>query len=371
LDIARQGYTDQQILDILFAKKGSRKVKFRYDLLDKNNQKITELKSVISGEVSFNSLAEIKRTAKFVLKEDEKIDWLNDRIQPFVLFKMPDGNWAEFSMGIFMLSSPKRVYENNTITRRIDAYDLSLILKQDKFTDRYSIGRGAKYYDAIIKILASAGINISDINIQQTNKVLDRDLEFEIGTEKKTAINQLLNEINYTSLFVDENGIFTSYQYVSPSDRESEITYQDDQYSVLYPNIEEELDLFDVANVFSVVVTNPDTVPLTYTYENDNPNSITSTVNRNRKIVDYREIDNISDLNTLENYVKRIAFEASQIYTHLIFNTAIMPIHGYSNILNLKDTKMDINDKYSETSWRMYLETGGKMEHTVRKVVSV
>ena len=369
--IARQSYTKKQILDMLFAKTGSRKVAFRYDLLDRDNQKITELKSVISGEVSFNSLAEIKRTAKFKIKEDEQIDWLNDRIQPFILFKMPDNNWVEFSMGIFIMSSPTRVYEDNVIVRNVDAYDLSLILKQDKFTDRYSIGKGVRYYDVIIKILTGSGININDINIQQTNKVLDRDIEFEIGTEKKIAINQLLTEINYTSLFVDENGIFTSYQYISPSERESEITYKDDEFSVLYPDIQQELDLFDVANVFTVVASNPDTLPLSYTYTNDNANSITSTVSRQRKIVDYREIENISDMNTLENYVKRIAFEASQIYGHVTFNTAIMPVHGYSNVLNLKNTKMGINDKYSETSWRIPLEAGGKMQHTARKVVNV
>lgn len=371
--IARNGYTDRQILDMLFAKSGSRKIKFRYDLLDKNNQKITELKCVMSGEVSFNSLAEIKRTAKFKIKEDEQIqmDWLNNRIQPFVLLKMPDNNWVEFSMGIFMLSSPTRVFENNVIVRNVDAYDLGLVLKQDKFIDRYSISRNVRYYDAIIKILISTGISIDDIDIQYTNKVVDRDIEFEIGTEKKQAINQLLNEINYTSLFVDENGIFTAYQYISPTDRDIEITYQDDQFSVLYPDIQEELDLFDVGNVFTVVASNPDTVPLNYTYINDNPDSILSTMNRDRKIVDYREIENISDMNTLENYTKRIAFEASQIYGHVTFNTAIMPIHGYFNVLFLKDTKMNINDKYSETSWRIPLETGGKMQHVVRKVVNV
>jgi hypothetical protein len=371
LIIARQGYTEKEILDVLFAKKNSRTIRFRYDLLNKNNQRIAELKSVISGEVSFNSLAEIHRTAKFQLKEDKQIDWLNDRIQPFVLFEMPDGKRIEFSTGIFMLSSPTRVFVNNIILRNVDAYDLGLILKQDKFTDRYAIGRGAKYHDAIIKILTSAGIDIDNINIQYTNKVIDRDIEFEIGTEKKIAINQLLTEINYTSLFVDENGIFISYQYISPSDREAEITYRDDQFSVLYPDIEEELDLFDVANVFTVVASNPDTLPLSYTYVNDNPESITSIISRNRKIVDYREIENISDMNTLKNYVKRIAFEASQVYGHVTFNTAIMPIHGYINVLNLKDTKLGINDKYSETSWRIPLETGGIMRHTVRKVVNV
>ena len=45
--------------------------------------------------------------------------------------------WIEWPLGVFLLSSPTRKDENKQIKRSIEAYDSSLILKEDKFIDRY------------------------------------------------------------------------------------------------------------------------------------------------------------------------------------------------------------------------------------------
>jgi len=160
LDLAINGYTEQEVIDQLHGKKGSRGlVKIRYDLLNRQDVKLGEL-AVQSGRVSMNSLAEIKRTALFELTEQEArdVDWLNDRIRPVFCLQMPDGGTAEWPLGVFLLSSPTRKDENKQIKRSIEAYDSSLILKEDKFIDRYVIEAGTKYIDAIIDILNAAGI---------------------------------------------------------------------------------------------------------------------------------------------------------------------------------------------------------------------
>lgn len=78
---------DSQVKDALHGRHVSPVFKFRYDLLDKNEVKKAELTNVVSGEVSMSSLAEIKRTARFRIEDVGNIDWLSDRIQPFVLLK--------------------------------------------------------------------------------------------------------------------------------------------------------------------------------------------------------------------------------------------------------------------------------------------
>ncbi len=369
MNIARQGYTEQEILNALFAVSGSRTLKFRYDLLDKNENKIGILDNVMSCNINYDSLADIKRTARFELKDTCEIDWLNEKIQPFVLLRMLDGNWVEFSQGIFLLPTPRRHHNGSFISRSIEAYDGNLILNNDKFLKRYTISSGISYYDAIVQIIKSAGI--SKINIEYTDKVLDRDLEFEIGDTKLTRVNELLEAINYVQLHVDENGYFTSYKYISPSDRIPEITYRDDKQSVIIPDVEEEIDIFNVANSWVCVASNPESEPLVSTYENNNPDSKTSIINRGMRIVDYRTIDEIADQYTLNDYVSRIAYEASQIYGNIDFKSAVMPIHGYSNVLNFNYSGLSINDKYSEVSWSMPLTAGGQMNHRIRKVVSI
>jgi hypothetical protein len=276
--------------------------------------------------------------------------------------------WIEFPLGIFLLSSPTRKDSNNNIYREVEAYDGLLILRDDKFDSRYTVPAGTNYRQAVIDILASAGI--TKHNIEQTDKVLPVDMEFAPGTEKLEAINALLQAINYTPLYVDVYGYFTSMTYRSPSIRAAEYTYKDDELSIVYPGMEERLDLFNVPNKWVVVCSNAEQ-SLMSSYTNSNPNSPTSTVNRGRTIVDYREVTDIADQQSLDAYVQRIAFEASQVYGKLTFETALNPLHDYMDVLEIDYSPLGIKGKYVETGWTMPLKAGARMKHEVRKVVSI
>jgi hypothetical protein len=368
-NLAISGYTKQQVVDALHGKYRPRNIKFRYDLLDKNEVKKSTLSTVASGEISMQYMSDIKRTAKFKIKEDSYINWLSDRIQLFYMLQMHDLNWIEWSLGIFLLSSPTRVEENNKIYREVEAYDGLQVLKDDKFSERYTITTGTNYYQAILSILQSAGI--TKFNIQQATQVLTTDREYEIGTPKLKVINELLADLNYTPIWVDEVGFYTSSLYVNPSVRALDYAYEDDELSIICNGLKDTVDTFAVPNKWTRVVSNAETAPLVSTYTNNNPSSPTSTVNRGRTIVDYQKIDSIADQTSLDAYVKRLAFEASQIYGYINFETAIMPIHSYNDVLQIKYSSLNINDKYSETGWSMPLKVGGKMKHECRRVVSI
>lgn len=393
LDLARGGFTHEHIKAALHS--SNRQIDFRYELLDKQNRRKRDLGNVTSAEVSQSMLAQIKRTARFSLIEDgQEIDYLNDRIKPYMKLYIPPGKilareyaffshiqgiesrriainqntgWVEFPLGVFLLSSPTRKDELASVHRDIEAYDLLLILRDDKFLDRHTILEGTLYYDALTAILASAGITY--YNIEQSDKVLPRTLEFEPGTEKLLAINELLSQLNFTPLFVDEDGYFVSRSYTSPADRAADYEYIDDNFSITLVGAEEELDTINIPNVFRVVRTNEEEEPMTSTYINDNPESKLSTVSRGRSIVDHREIDNIADQEALDAYVERVAFEASQVYGRIVFKSALVPIHGYANVLRLRYQNLKIDGKYLELKWSMKLEVGGEMEHELRQVV--
>jgi hypothetical protein len=369
LTLGNEKYTAQQVKDALHGKYTSPVFKFRYDLLDKNEVKKAVLTNVISGEIEMSSLADIKRTAKFRIEDVGNIDFLSDRIQPFALLRMSDGGFYEFPLGVFLLSTPTRKDEGGRIYRDIEAYDGLVILRDDKFDSRYVISAGTKYYDAIKTLLNGAGV--TKLNIEQSDLTLPNAVDFEAGKEKLFAINELLRQINYTPIHVDVNGFYTSFPYRSPSLRAAEYLYKDDSLSVTYNGMEEELDLFNVPNKWVVVRTNAEETPLYSVYTNTNANSVTSTVSRGRTIVDYREIDNIAGQSSLDSYVERIAFEASQIYGRLTFETGLMPFHDYADVLDIDYSPLGIRDKYAEVSWTLPLDINGRMKHEVRKVVSI
>lgn len=355
---------DKNIINMLHSNRG---ISFRYDLLNYNETKIGELTS-LGGNLGLNSLAQIKRKGKFEFKENElnDVDWLNDRVQPVFILN----NQYEFKLGVFMISSPSRSLKSKHIYREVDCFDTSLILLEDKFDTRYRIVKDTNYITAINQIIGGAGI--WKTNIPYMDVKLKTDREFEIGTSRLEAVNYLLQEINYTSIWVDELGSFTSNPYILPTDRLVEYSYKNNEMSIILSDSSvEEMDLFSVPNKFVIVASNPETESLVSRYTNDNAGSPTSTINRRRIIVDYREVDDIANQEILDEYTRRIAYEASNVYGKFVFSTAIMPHHSYMDALFCEHNDMNVKNKYIETSWEMDLKAGGKMRHSGRKVIQL
>ena len=299
---------------------------------------------------------------------------IKEVIKSNTIYQNLPGQWLEYPLGIFLLSSPERIEEGDQVYRDIEAYDGTIILDQDKFIERYIVKAGSRYDQAVIKILEEAGI--TKYNIEQSNKVLSNDIEYEPGTPKIEAINDLLNSINYTPIWVDGWGYFTSSKYIAPSDRSIDYEYLDNELSVIENGISEEYDLFNVPNKWLVTYENVDggedeKVFLQSSYENKNPENPTSTVNLGRVIVDYRQVEDIADQSALDEYVKRIAFEASQIYGKIKFTTAVMPFHSYMDIIRIRNITLGLDANYTETSWKIPLEVGGRMVHEGRRVVNI
>lgn len=346
----------------------TREIKFRYELLDKNDLYLGTIDS-ISGSVAFNSLAEnIKRTARFEIKENvfKDVDYLNDRVRPIIIL---DG--VEYEMGVFLIPSPSRKKRDGGIYREIEGYDVTQIILEDKVTDRYVIFKNTNYVKAITQLINSSRIH--RVSIPANPATLTRDREFEIGTSKLRIINELLQEINYTSLWTDRHGIVRADKYLLPSQKEIDFIYKtgDENELLVKDSLSEEVDLFNVPNVFVIVATNAEDESLVSKYENSHPASPTSTIIRNRNIVDFREISDIASQAVLDSYVKRIAYQASDTYSKVEFDTLINPKHEYGNGIYLRDEKLGIDNKFVETSWEIEMQVGGKMKHQARRVVLI
>ena len=70
MNLARDGYTHEQVKQMLHMAHGSRNIRFRYDLLDQQDNFIAELDTVEGGDIEFSAFSDIKRTAKIQLRED-------------------------------------------------------------------------------------------------------------------------------------------------------------------------------------------------------------------------------------------------------------------------------------------------------------
>lgn len=366
LDLSQNGYTYKEVKNRLIS---NCKIKFEYDLLDKSEKKIGTLDNV-ECSISFESEAEIKKSANIIVNEREykNIDFLNERIRPVFCLEM-DQQWIKWNQGIFLLSSPERVEKDGDIYRDIEAYDGLLVLKEDKVDNRYLIKAGSFYTEEIRELILSSGI--TKISIQESSLALSVDKEYEIGTSKLKIINDLLLSINYYSLFVDNNGFYTARKYTDPQKREYEFEYLTDKNSITTYGSSEVLDLFGVPNKFVRYVENPESGYLISTFINDKASNKLSTVSRGRNITDIASVNDIADQETLDEYVKRIANEKSQVFGGYRFSSLIMPHHTFLDCLRVRNDELGISEKVIETAWSMDLKVDALMQHTCKKVVEL
>ncbi|WP_069999450.1 hypothetical protein [Cellulosilyticum sp. I15G10I2] len=336
-----------------------RAIDFKYHLLDKNNNLIKPLFNIESCTITYSSLFTLKSTANLKMKNDNSIDFMNDRIK--VICRL---NNIDYPLGIYIITSPNKDKNEDLIYRDIYAYSPIVLLQRDKMQTRYFLPQGSNIIAEVKRLLGTHSYNIEEGTfISAINK------EFEVGTPIIEIINDLLSSINYTSLYVDVNGVFSAKKYVLPSDRNIEIEYKEGKGSILHKTVREDMDLFNIPNIFIRYTNNPNiNPPLIARYENNRVDSLTSTVNTSPN-VDAQEVVDVVDINVLQDICKKDAYNASQIYSHLEFESAINPVHSYLNCLYVKYG--DIDNKYIETSWEIECRVGGRMKHIARRVVNI
>lgn len=336
--------------------------RFEYLLYDKDGVFKRKLHCVMGAEVSYSSLGRLKQSATVTMTDfDDGVDFLNDQIQIDCYI-----NEVKQSLGRFLISSPRRQISQGDVTRVCDCYSRLLIIDEAKLEARKSLASGTNVIAEVKRILQDYGDYVIPDNAGLTSTVR----EWEIGTPILTVVNDLLATVNYTSLRTDGMGRFVADAYVVPTDRAIEVTYVDNETSIIYQDLTEDIDIFNVPNVIIRYTNDPDIFPpLVATYENNSNSSPTSIMTRGRRIVDAQEVSDVTDLQTLQDIAKRDAYELTDKYAHVEFKTAINPIHNYLTCVYLKC--YDVDGKFIETAWRIKCETGGEMVHTVRRVVAI
>lgn len=361
--LAQSGFTEEQVRTAL---RTSRTVSYGYELLDKNDTTIGEIQ-VSSCQIYNDSEASIQRSIQLSTQNDSDIDYASDRIRPYMKLKMGN-SYLNYPLGLFLMSSPTRKEDNGSVQRRIEGYDKTLILSDDKFTSRYQVNASTTYTGAVATILQSAGI--TKYSIEQSALETQTALEWAAGTPKLTAINDLLQAINYVPLYADAYGYLKSGPYQLPEARGIDTDYATDRDSIIMYGGQQELDIFGAPNKIVRYLENPERAYMEASATNTDPNSKLSTVSRGRTIVDVAPISDIADQASLNAYVERIMAE-KKVYEKIIFDTLCMPNHENSDCLYVDYGPLGASGKFIETSWEMDLSIGGKMRHVCRKAVSI
>lgn len=369
--LAVNGYTAQDVLNALRREHGSAQWSFRYQLLDKDGVVQGDLTNVTSGSLTHDTSAVIKTTARFNIIEDNSIDYLSDRIKPWIRLRMPDGGWAEWAQGVFLLVTPKRISDlASVISRQIAAYDMTMVLDEDTVSDRYFVGQGARYTDAVVELLDNT-LGIWTWNVTPSALTLPAAKEWDPGTSKYNIIKWLTDAINYNPIWFNGDGVAQVLPYVNPNDRTAEFDYSTDANSVTLPDASQTLDLFKRPNRWVFYVSNPDQATLRVERLNNSLNSATSIPNRGRTITSMVKIDTAPDLFVLGQIADQKVQESAMVDEVIDFSTGIMPIHENLDMYSFDYTTMVPAGNYVEQTWSLDLRPDAAMRHTAKRVVEI
>lgn len=336
---------------------------FKYELLDDKFNFIRNINSIEKCSVNYASLSRLKLSAMISCIYVGNEERFNSKHRIRVAHNC---NGKSTVVATVIPTSPIENRNGYFTNVDIDCYSILWLLDAAKTEKRFVVGKGINVVNEVRRIAALCTVTIE---IPDSLKATATSREYDIGTPWLDICNDLLNGINYTSLYPDAHGKCAARQYVLPFDRVIEVEYRgNDENNILHEYNTKELDKFNVHNVYVKYVNNPDTPNLVAVFRNDNPQSETSTVNAPINTVS-EEISDASDTQTLFDLCKRDCTEETSRFYKTTITTAINPVHGYMTCayINLNG----VEGKFVETSWGIECKAGGDMFHELRKEVNI
>lgn len=236
------------------------------------------------------------------------------------LITIQNGTKERHPLGTFLVQTPSTSFDGKVRNLSMDAYTPLLELKETKPPLGYSVMKGTNIM-TIARQLTQENTRAPVVPANcDTN--LFSDFVAETDDSWLTFLTDLLLNAKY-SYDLDEMGRILFAPEQDTASLQPVWTYNDDNSSILYPNLNMDHDLYGIPNVVEVIYSHGNG----YYYSrvvNDDPNSPTSTVNRGREIIHrVSDPDLIGDPteNQIDEYANRILRELSSLeytitYTH-------------------------------------------------------
>lgn len=367
-----QGFTRQEIIDELLS--NSAQVEFIFELLDNNNAFIRELvvfDATIENRVDDRA---INRTATFTIEHagDIQLDFERIRVTARIFMPRPgaDGNpWIDVPRGIFLPIGGRRYEQSGTSFYSVECLDYMRLVQQPKLLSRLSVVAGSSVTSLVSSILSTLGLTSQNITAS-AETIGTEGREYAEGTTVVDVLKDLFSIINY-QFFFDEQNVFVARPWVDPQLRAADFNFDssDSVKNILLARGEKQIPGFNIPNI--VVMRTPQTetqAALKVIARNDDPSSVTSTVNRG-EIPEFYDVEATS-LAVLQDLAKRKLIERSGLLEQVKLTTPIFPIVFYNDVYSVVYTPLGFvtAENFECVSWSMPLNAIREMTHELKKV---
>ena len=241
------------------------------------------------------------------------------------LITIQNGTKERHPLGTFLVQTPSTSFDGKVRNLSMDAYTPLLELKETKPPLGYSVMKGTNIM-TIARQLTQENTRAPVVPAScDTN--LFSNFVAETDDSWLTFLTDLLLNAKY-SYDLDEMGRILFAPEQDTASLQPVWTYNDDNSSILYPNLNMDHDLYGIPNVVEVIYSHGNG----YYYSrvvNDDPNSPTSTVNRGREIIHrVSDPDLIGDPteNQIDEYANRLLRELSSLEYTITYTPGYCPV---------------------------------------------
>lgn len=293
----------------------------------------------------------------------EEVDWTTDEIQPEMIL-----NGVPYKLGRYLPSTVDEVDDGVQKYLQITSYDRGWLIRDHRAESRPFFASGTNYLEAVVSILASSGI--TQIAETACGKTMTEDREdWDVGISWLEIANQLLDEINYEHVWFDGDGTCVLEPKTAPTGEHIDRILDENVIeSMITPGYRIGSDIFNRPNVFICVCSNADKgAAMRAVAENTNPQSPISIPRRGRRIAKVIQVDNIASQEDLQVFADRQVTDSMMLGETIQIQTALLPGFGVGDMVALR-----YGDLYSvcrDRKWSMQLGVGGKMSHTLERVL--
>ena len=227
------------------------------------------------------------------------------------MIAIQNGLTYRIPLGTFLVQTTTSSFDGKSKTIPMDAYTPLLELKDNYPPLGYTVVKDQKILETGARICED--YMRAPIIMSKNDETLYTDFTANTDETWLAYLKALIANANQ-HLDINEMGEILFAPDQETASLQPVYTYDDSNSSILYPDVEDEHDLYGIPNVVEVVYSKDSN----YKYAravNDNPDSITSTVSRGREILHRVTDPNIGDptQEQLEQYAKQVLREKSSV----------------------------------------------------------
>ena len=250
---------------------------FEYYIVDPKTWKDIELiDTVKSSTIQRDAEAETLGSATIDMTESVGESYIR-----IYLITIQNGLRERHPLGTFLVQTPSLSFNGRLQNISVDAYTPLIELKESPPPLGYSILKKSNVMDFAYRLARERAR--APVVKTECNTLLGMNFTASTDDTWLTFLSDLIANAKY-NFALDEMGRILLSPYQDTASLQPVWTYNDDNSSILYPEISVDRDLYGIPNVVEVVHSNGAGYYFVRAV-NDDPNSVTSTVSRGREII--------------------------------------------------------------------------------------